>query len=61
MRLQDCKFLVVDTETTGLNPAEDRVVSLASVSVHFADAKYQVNRIEQDSFVNPGRPIPPEA
>jgi DNA polymerase III epsilon subunit-like protein len=48
-------FLVIDTETTGLDPTEHRVVEVAAVLV-------VGGRIVSafTSYVNPGRSIPPE-
>lgn len=56
------KIYVIDTESTGLDPAVDRVVEIAAVELTF-DAGSKSWNIEKgrSSFVNPGRPIPPEA
>jgi len=57
MTLAELTFLVVDTETTGLNPATDRVVSVAGVWTRFGEGAFR-----RESFlVDPGIPIPPEA
>lgn len=48
------RVIVLDTETTGLDPAEHRLVELAAVGV---DRKEEV----YESFIYPGRDIPPEA
>ncbi len=49
-------FLVLDVETTGLDPAGDRVCEIAGVWVRGGEI------LTAGSFlVNPGRPIPPEA
>ena len=50
--------LVVDLETTGLDPAADRVVEIAVVGVDFERRSY---RKLYHSLVDPGIPIPPEA
>lgn len=56
------KLHVVDVETTGLSPESDRVVQLAAVELTFdAIAKKWIPGRGTSSFVNPGRPIPPEA
>lgn len=47
---------VFDLETTGINPAKDRIVELAIIKL-FPDGK----KIEKHSLLNPGIPIPPEA
>ena len=54
----DTTALVVDVETTGLDPANDRVVEIAVVGVDFQRRCY---RKLYDSLVDPGIPIPPEA
>ncbi|EJY56249.1 DNA polymerase III, epsilon subunit [Alicyclobacillus hesperidum URH17-3-68] len=56
MRLSEAKFVVVDTETTGL-PPEGRVVELALVEVGL-DREPQ---IVYSALVDPGCPILPEA
>ena len=55
---------VLDTETTGLDPEKDRVVELAMVEVFVVDPPDpQYPRVGEPivSFVNPRKPIPPEA
>ncbi len=54
--LETATFVVVDTETTGLNPRTDRVVELAYVVVRGG----KVVR-HRSTFVHPERTIPPEA
>jgi DNA polymerase III epsilon subunit-like protein len=49
-------FLVIDTETTGLDPHEDRIVEIAAV---LFEAGAIVERFS--TRVNPGRTIPAEA
>lgn len=50
------EFVVVDTETTGLNSKKDRIIELAAV--RFVDG----HATEMfDTLVNPGKPIPKEA
>lgn len=57
MGLSDLTYLVVDTETTGLDPVKDRVVAIAGVWVRPGQGP-----IRRESFlVDPGIPIPPEA
>jgi len=57
MSLADLTYLVVDTETTGLNPPADKVVAVAGVWTRPGTGAFR-----QESFlVDPGMPIPPEA
>ena len=57
MSLSELTYLVVDTETTGLDPAADKVVSVAGVWTRVQEGPFR-----RESFlVDPGRPIPPEA
>lgn len=57
MTIQDLTYLVMDTETTGLDPLSCRVVSVAGVW-----AKPGAGLGRRESFlVDPGIPIPPEA
>ena len=56
MLIQDARFVVLDTETTGLDPGEDRVVELSLVEV----SKHGI-RPMFDSLLDPKRPIPPTA
>ena len=55
--------VIVDTETTGLNPDTDQVIELAVVVFEFDPDSGQVYRIlgSYDGLEDPGRPIPPEA
>ena len=52
------RYLILDTETTGLIPETDRVVELATHSVDLAAGT--VTPVF-DQLIHPGRPIPPEA
>lgn len=57
MTIQDLTYLVVDTETTGLDPAACKVVSVAGVW-----ARPGAGIVRKESFlVDPCVPIPPEA
>ncbi len=55
-RLDEIKFLVIDTETTGVQPETDRVVEVAAVAV-------KGNRVKTafHTLIDPEMPIPPEA
>lgn len=48
---------IIDIETTGTSPATDKVIEIASVDL---TASHDLANI-QDTLVNPGIPIPPEA
>jgi len=50
-------LLLLDTETTGLDPARDRIVSLAAIAWRGRSAEGGV----LDTLVDPGRPIPASA
>lgn len=51
--LDELRLVVIDTETTGLDPEVDRIVEIACVVYHRGE---EVARVSQ--LVNPGRPIP---
>ena len=53
--LEDVRFVVLDSETTGLRPDRDRVVSLAAVDI-VGGAISAAERF--DRLVHPGGPIP---
>lgn len=56
--VRDASFAVIDTETTGLDPSCDRVVSLAVVPV---DAGRVRPEAAWQLLIDPGVPIPPES
>ncbi len=56
MSIADDAYLVVDTETTGVNSQVDRVIEIGAVLLR--DGKIEDN---WESIINPGIPIPPEA
>lgn len=51
-------FVVVDLETTGMDPKKDRVVSVGAFRI--VDGKIQLGEVF-DELVNPGRSIPVES
>ena len=53
--LEQTKFLVIDTETTGVDSNEDRVVEIAAVAVMGNKVKTAYH-----TLINPQKPIPPE-
>jgi DNA polymerase III epsilon subunit family exonuclease len=56
LRLPEARFLVIDTETTGVDVTQDRVVELGAVYFE-AGRRGEVRRMR----INPERPIPKEA
>ena len=55
MNIRDAIFVVIDTETTGLDPAKDKLVEIAAVAT---TAERVVGMWA--TLVDPGIPIPPE-
>ena len=66
MRIADTSFGVLDVETTGIDPAVDRVVECALVELD-QDRNLEPSTIQEEdcldweALFNPGIPIPPEA
>lgn len=56
LRLSQARILVVDTETTGVDPQSDRIVELGAAYFQ-GGTRQRLHRM----LVNPGVPIPPEA
>ncbi|MFP4150150.1 MAG: exonuclease domain-containing protein, partial [Nitriliruptoraceae bacterium] len=52
--LIDTTFVVLDLETTGLDPARDRITEVGAVRVRGGEVLGELR-----TFVHPGRPIPP--
>lgn len=55
MKITEANILVFDTETTGVDPAEARIVDLGAVVIAAATSVEKLH-----TFVNPGCPIPTE-
>ena len=57
-----CRVLLLDTETTGLNARQDRIIELALLWVQVdLQTGLPVGPVQTyESFEDPGRPIPPE-
>lgn len=55
--------VVLDTETTGTDPAADRLIELAIVKFEYDRDSGEVGRVLDvyDGLEDPGRPIPPES
>jgi DNA polymerase III subunit epsilon len=53
--MSDLPLVAIDTETTGRDPVEDRIVEVACVVFHRGSVTHH------SWLVNPGRPIPAEA
>jgi DNA polymerase III subunit epsilon len=52
--LFDTTFVVLDLETTGLRPGQDRITEIGAVKVRGGEVLGELR-----TFVHPGRPIPP--
>ena len=55
-QLQDATFCVVDTETTGIDPLNDKLCEIAFVLTTREQVIFMA-----ETMINPGIPIPPEA
>jgi DNA polymerase-3 subunit epsilon len=55
--------VVLDTETTGMDPAKDKVIELALVKFEYSRATGEVGRVlgVYDGLEDPGMPIPAES
>lgn len=54
---------IVDTETTGTDPAADRIIELALIVFEYCHATGAIGRVLEtyDGLEDPGMPIPPES
>ncbi len=57
------KAAVLDTETTGMNPASDKIIELGIVVVEYSPETGQAYRVLEtfNELEDPGMPIPPES
>jgi DNA polymerase-3 subunit epsilon len=57
------RAVVLDTETTGMDPAADRVIELALVKFEYSKESGEIGRVLDvyDGLEDPGFPIPPES
>ncbi len=58
------RFVALDFETTGLDPALDRVVEIGAIAFHTEQVEGVWAAVEDaryETLVNPGRPIPSES
>ncbi len=56
--LEESEFIVLDVETTGLHPTEDRLIEIAAFRVAGGGGRLRLQE-ELVTLVNPGRPLPP--
>lgn len=56
--LERLPLVVIDCETTGLDPRRDRIVAFAAVAI---DPGLVVGRLRLDAVIDPRMPIPPQA
>ncbi len=56
------QLVILDTETTGLNPNEDKIIELGMVRATFSVDRGLLLSVDDiyDGFEDPGRPLPPE-